>query len=290
MVVLYLAVQQHVAALSQPLDEIYETDFGSIAHAAEHRLSHKRATESHAVETTGEFTVVVSLHAVSLASVVKTNEAVYDPDVYPGLSPVGARPDHGLEVLIHANLVGIFTNYPRQRLRDVQLVQLYDAARVGAVEFDPSVAVGHRKSSGPVADFEDLWSQSHAANTNAVYNMRAMSEIERTSRNSSRAVRSYSVTPDQLLAALGRVIERLPRWKIESTSAKSLEAMRQTRLFHFKDDVKIQVSDQDGGRSRATFESASRIGKGDLGQNSRNLEELLRVLDEELESEDRASI
>lgn len=109
-----------------------------------------------------------------------------------------------------------------------------------------------------------------------------MPEIERTSQNSSRAVRSYSVSPDQLLAALGRVIERFPRWKISSTRVDGLEAVRATRIFHFEDDVKIQVSNENGGRSRATFESASRIGKGDLGQNSRNLEELLEALDGEL--------
>lgn len=115
--------------------------------------------------------------------------------------------------------------------------------------------------------------------------MFAMTEIERTSPNSSRAVGSYDVSPDRLLAATRRAIERLPRWNGETYGADSLKAVRKTRFLRFKDDVTIRVSEDSEGSARAEFESASRIGRGDLGQNSRNLKELLGALEKELRDE-----
>ena len=59
-----------------------------------------------------------------------------------------------------------------------------------------------------------------------------------------------------------------------------MRAVRKTRLFGFEDDVTARVyPDPDGARLELT--SASRLGKGDLGQNSRNLAELLRAVDRE---------
>ena len=57
-----------------------------------------------------------------------------------------------------------------------------------------------------------------------------------------------------------------------------MRAVRKTRLFRFRDDVTARVyPDPDGARLDIT--SASRLGKGDLGQNPRNIEELLRAVD-----------
>ncbi len=59
-----------------------------------------------------------------------------------------------------------------------------------------------------------------------------------------------------------------------------MRAVRKTRLFGFEDDVTARVCpDPDGARLGLT--SASRLGKGDLGQNPRNLTELLRAIDRE---------
>jgi uncharacterized protein (DUF1499 family) len=61
--------------------------------------------------------------------------------------------------------------------------------------------------------------------------------------------------------------------------------VRRTRLFRFADDVRVGCSGrQDGGgeTARATFESASRLGRYDLGQNGRNLRELLGAVEEEI--------
>jgi uncharacterized protein (DUF1499 family) len=59
-----------------------------------------------------------------------------------------------------------------------------------------------------------------------------------------------------------------------------MRAVRKTRLFRFADDVTAQVRPHPDG-ARLELTSASRLGRGDLGQNTRNLEELLRAVDRE---------
>lgn len=110
-------------------------------------------------------------------------------------------------------------------------------------------------------------------------------EIERTSPNSARAVKSYDISPAQLNSEIRRAIHSLKRWKIESESGGKIEAVRSTRLFKFKDDVRIEISGPAPGdeKSEAVFESASRVGKSDLGQNERNLKELLEAIDQALD-------
>ncbi len=108
-----------------------------------------------------------------------------------------------------------------------------------------------------------------------------MDDIERPTQNSARAAKSYPVNKDELLAAVRRVADRLPRWTLRDAGEDGLDLVHSTSLFRFKDDVTVRVF-QEAGATRAEFESASRIGKGDLGQNPRNLRELLDALDAEL--------
>jgi uncharacterized protein (DUF1499 family) len=74
-------------------------------------------------------------------------------------------------------------------------------------------------------------------------------------------------------------IRSLPRWRIESQDESSgiIRATRRTRLFRFVDDVTIRVETlADGARVHAR--SQSRVGKGDLGQNRRNLLEFFAAV------------
>ncbi|QIN82609.1 DUF1499 domain-containing protein [Rubrobacter tropicus] len=107
-----------------------------------------------------------------------------------------------------------------------------------------------------------------------------MTQIERPTSNSARATVTYPIAPELLLAAFQNAIETLPRWTVGPSEKSELKAVRKTRLFRFRDDVKIQISADETG-SRADLTSASRIGKGDLGQNPRNLKELLRAVERE---------
>ncbi len=110
-----------------------------------------------------------------------------------------------------------------------------------------------------------------------------MGEIERPSANSARAVRAYDVPPEALLVAVLGVIERLSRWEVASRNEREVTAVRTTRFFRFKDDVTVVVEAAQSG-SQAEFTSASRVGKGDLGQNPRNLEELFDGLNREIQA------
>ena len=107
-----------------------------------------------------------------------------------------------------------------------------------------------------------------------------MNEIERPTPNSARTVRAYPIAPDRLLAIFRRAVEGLPRWNAEPARENEVRAVRTTPLFRFKDDVTVRVhADGDGARAEVT--SASRIGKGDLGQNPRNIKKLLQAVDRE---------
>lgn len=109
-----------------------------------------------------------------------------------------------------------------------------------------------------------------------------MEDIERTSPKSARVERTYDVSAERLASAVEKAIRSLGRWEVEASPADGDgRAVRSTRLLKFKDDVKIEISGK-AEKSHATFESESRVGKSDLGQNPKNLEELLSAVDREL--------
>jgi uncharacterized protein (DUF1499 family) len=105
--------------------------------------------------------------------------------------------------------------------------------------------------------------------------------MDRPTPNSARAVRTYPVAPGRLLPAVRRAVDGLPRWSLEASEGNEVRAVRKTRLFRFADDVTARVYPDPGG-ARLALTSASRVGRGDLGQNPRNLEELLRAVDHEM--------
>lgn len=102
--------------------------------------------------------------------------------------------------------------------------------------------------------------------------------MDRPTPNSARAARTYPVDPARLLSAVRQAVEGLSRWRLVASEGDEVRAVRKTRLFRFEDDVTAWVyPDPDGARLELT--SVSRLGKGDLGQNPRNLDELLRAVD-----------
>lgn len=76
---------------------------------------------------------------------------------------------------------------------------------------------------------------------------------------------------------VARAIVELRGWRIVGRRDGVIHATRTSRLFHFVDDVLILLESAVGGTAVAA-RSASRIGRGDLGQNRRNLAELWRAL------------
>jgi uncharacterized protein (DUF1499 family) len=83
----------------------------------------------------------------------------------------------------------------------------------------------------------------------------------------------------EALARVETAIRGLPLWRVESvtTSPATVTATRRTRLWRFVDDIVVRLKTCSGG-IRVHARSQSRVGKGDFGQNRRNLIALFRVL------------
>ncbi len=83
---------------------------------------------------------------------------------------------------------------------------------------------------------------------------------------------------DAVFDAALDVARTLPRWKIvgEARAEGLIQAERHTRLFKFVDDVRIQITQTDDWKVTLNLSSQSRVGKGDFGQNARNIREFLR--------------
>jgi uncharacterized protein (DUF1499 family) len=85
--------------------------------------------------------------------------------------------------------------------------------------------------------------------------------------------------PAETLARVESAVGSLPRWRVESVDpgAGVLRATRRTRLWRFTDDITVRLEPTVVG-TRLHARSQSRLGKGDFGQNRRNLRELFRAL------------
>jgi uncharacterized protein (DUF1499 family) len=89
----------------------------------------------------------------------------------------------------------------------------------------------------------------------------------------------------EVVTALREATATLPRWTWVGEDidggAAVVRLVRATRLLGFKDDIAVRVEPAAGG-SIISARSESRVGSGDLGQNPRNLRELLRALRRQL--------
>jgi uncharacterized protein (DUF1499 family) len=100
------------------------------------------------------------------------------------------------------------------------------------------------------------------------------------------------VTPRVYQADAGRVfdaalhaVNRLPRWSLVSHRPETgeIRAEARTRVFRFVDDVLIRVAEQQGA-AVVMVRSASRIGRGDFGQNARNIRAFFDELDRQMQA------
>lgn len=100
----------------------------------------------------------------------------------------------------------------------------------------------------------------------------------------SLRTRTYSLPYDAFFAKLLSVIETLPGWQLVAQDLEKGEilATRKSRLFRFVDDVRIQILKKGERKIVLDLHSASRVGKGDFGQNARNIRELLNELDQNI--------
>jgi uncharacterized protein (DUF1499 family) len=87
-----------------------------------------------------------------------------------------------------------------------------------------------------------------------------------------------SRSPTEVAEHLVTMIEKAARWDVirraVSGDSMVIYATRKTRIFRFTDDVRIELSARPSGATHIHASSRSRIGKGDLGQNDRNLNQV----------------
>lgn len=72
-------------------------------------------------------------------------------------------------------------------------------------------------------------------------------------------------------------IAALRGWRVVGRGDGVIQATRTTRIFRFVDDISILLEPAAGGTA-ISARSGSRLGRGDLGQNRRNLAELWQAL------------
>jgi len=95
--------------------------------------------------------------------------------------------------------------------------------------------------------------------------------------------RAYRAGADQVLDAALHAVHRMPRWSLVShqPATGEIRAEARTLVWRFVDDILIRV------RVRADdavveVRSASRVGRGDFGQNARNIRSFLQELDRQV--------
>ena len=81
------------------------------------------------------------------------------------------------------------------------------------------------------------------------------------------------IEPSAAFARVLDVAQKVPTWKVTySDPAKNtLEAVATSKLFHFQDDVIIQIRPSPDGESLIEMRSKSRDGTGDFGINARRI-------------------
>ncbi len=104
-------------------------------------------------------------------------------------------------------------------------------------------------------------------------------------KDSSLRSLELSASVDEVCEAMARFVERREDWGLGETASEGDQAVvisliRTSRLFRFADDVRISLQPTTTGTS-INITSQSRVGKGDLGQNPRNIRTLLQTLRDE---------
>lgn len=121
----------------------------------------------------------------------------------------------------------------------------------------------------------------------SVYNESTVPRLDLKTLRSVSTARTYPVEAEELTRAIEEAVRSLPRWTLARVDEEEIQAIRKTRLG-FEDDATVRLTTRPVGaytNTHAEFQSTSRIGLWDLGQNGRNLKELIAAIDQELAAE-----
>lgn len=119
-----------------------------------------------------------------------------------------------------------------------------------------------------VDDWTRDWTKNHAA-------------LEAAASNPDLRPQKFDEPPPTVHERITRWVESRPEWSMGNSETENglvtVSLTRTSKIFRFVDDVSVTLTpteDDDG--TIMTAESQSRVGKGDLGQNPRNLIALVR--------------
>lgn len=106
-----------------------------------------------------------------------------------------------------------------------------------------------------------------------------VAETSETSPFPELKTRRYEAPPELLFDVARRAAQRL-RWNITSLDAdkKEIQVVAKTKVWGFEDDVTIQTPPAEPSGSWLRVRSASRVGRGDLGANTRNIMNLVQAV------------
>jgi uncharacterized protein (DUF1499 family) len=92
--------------------------------------------------------------------------------------------------------------------------------------------------------------------------------------------RRYNAPPSLILDVARRAAQSL-RWEVTTVdnTNREVQAVVTTKVWGFKDDITIRVEPAQPGGSLLLVRSASRVGKGDLGANTRHVMDLVETVD-----------
>jgi uncharacterized protein (DUF1499 family) len=115
----------------------------------------------------------------------------------------------------------------------------------------------------------------------------------REATNPALRTRMLRASEEQLREAIRHFVERSPAWALlasrpAAADPQTIHLTRTSKLFRFVDDVHVdfQTLPTDPASTRVDVRSQSRVGRGDLGQNPRNIAELLEALQQTLPAAD----
>ncbi len=115
-----------------------------------------------------------------------------------------------------------------------------------------------------------MWSQAPGFTERLkIYLMTNTAETVARPRLPELRLRSYRVGHEEMVALVGQVLGRLPRWKVvlEEPEAGVFQAEVTSRIWRFRDDLFVLVNTLSPEEVEVYLYSASRNGKWDLGAN-----------------------
>ena len=157
-----LRVEQFIAPLAQPRDQMDKCEFAGIGNPAEHAFAEKGSAEGYAVQAADQLPVQPGLYAVGAPHLMQIDIEPHNFVVYPCFRAVlggfGAQPDDLFKGGVAACFELSAANRPAQPPGNMKLFERQDAAlfRVDPVERRIVVPFRHRKQSdriGPQNNF-----------------------------------------------------------------------------------------------------------------------------------------